>query len=114
MDFLLLGNRIRNYRKSKGMSQATLAELTGVSVNYIGQIELADRHVGLDLLEKIAVVLDTSIISLLFEVNTATIISEEIDLILRECTNTELHVIKDMVITLQSSMRGHYKDEKAK
>ncbi len=107
MDFLLLGDRIRDCRKSKGMSQATLAELVGVSVNYIGQIELADRHVGLDLLEKIAMVLDISIISLLFEVKSATLIREEIDLILRECTKTELLIIKDMVIMLKSSIRGH-------
>lgn len=110
MDFLLLGNRIRNCRKSKGMSQATLAELTDVSVNYIGQIELADRHIGLDLLDRIAMVLGVSVVNLLFTVNTDTLIAEEIDLILRECTNMELLIIRDMVITLKCSIRDHYID----
>ena len=62
MDYSLLGSRIRNCRKSRGMSQAKLAEMLDVSVNYIGQIELAERHIGLDLLENISIVLDISII----------------------------------------------------
>lgn len=107
MDYSSLGNRIRNCRKSKGLSQATLAELAGVSVNYIGQIELADRHIGLDLLDRIAMVLQVSVMSLLFDINTDTLIVEEIDLILCECTNMELLVIRDMVITLKSSIRDH-------
>lgn len=108
MDFLQLGKRIRNCRKGIGMSQATLAELTGVSVNYIGLIEHADRQTGLDLLEKIAAVLDTTVISLLFEVNTADSMSREIDLILQGCTNTELLVIKDMILALKSAIRCYY------
>ena len=110
MDFMLLGNRIRDCRKSKGISLAVLAELTGVSVNFIGQIEHASRHIGLDLLEKIAVVLDTTIMRLLFEVNTSTLLSEEINQILLRCTDTELAVIRDMIITLKSSIRVNYKN----
>ena len=69
MDYALLGNRIRNCRKGRGMSQAKLAEMLNVSVNYVGQIELAERHIGLELLENISIVLDISLISLLYEVN---------------------------------------------
>lgn len=107
MDYALLGNRIRNCRKGRGMSQAKLAELLDVSVNYIGQIELAERHVGLDLLENISIVLDVSILRLLYEVNTGVLMAEEINLILRKCTNTELFVINDMVRALKSSL-GNY------
>ena len=107
MDFSLLGNRIRNCRKSQGMSQATLAELTDVSVNYIGQIELADRHIGLDLLDRIAMVLGVSVMRLLCDINTDTLIVEEIDLVLRKCTNMELLIIRDMVIMLKDSIRDH-------
>lgn len=89
------------------MSQARLAELLDVSVNYIGQIELAERHIGLDLLENISVVLDVSILSLLYEVNTGALIAEEINLILRKCTNSELYIISDMVRALKSSLGNH-------
>ena len=108
MDYALLGNRIRNCRKSRGMSQARLAEMLDVSVNYIGQIELAERHIGLDLLENISIVLDISILSLLYEVNTGALLTEEINLILRKCTNAELMVIGDMVRALKSSLE-HYR-----
>ena len=107
MDYSLLGSRIRNCRKSRGMSQAKLAEMLDVSVNYIGQIELAERHIGLDLLENISIVLDISILSLLYEVNTGALIAEEIDQILRKCTNTELLVINDIVRALKSSLRNY-------
>lgn len=107
MDYSMLGARIRNCRKGRGMSQAKLAELLDVSVNYIGQIELAERHIGLDLLENISIVLDISMISLLYEVNTGVLLTEEINLILRKCTITELYIINDMVRALKSSI-GNY------
>ena len=107
MNYALLGNRIRNCRKSRGMSQARLAEMLDISVNYMGQIELAERHIGLDLLENISIVLDVSILSLLYEVNTGALITEEINLILRKCTITELYIINDMVRALKSSI-GNY------
>ena len=107
MDYALLGNRIRNCRKSKGMSQARLAEMLDISVNYMGQIELAERHIGLDLLENISIVLDISILSLLYEVNTGALLTEEINLILRKCTNAELFVISDVVRALKLSL-GNY------
>ena len=107
MDYALLGNRIRNCRKSKGMSQARLAEMLDISVNYMGQIELAERHIGLELLENISIVLDISILSLLYEVNTGALLTEEINQILCKCTNTELLVIGDMVRALKSSLRNY-------
>ena len=107
MDYSLLGARIRNCRKGRGMSQAKLAEMLDVSVNYVGQIELAERHIGLDLLENISIVLDVSILSLLYEVNTGVLLIDEINLILRKCTNTELYVISDVVRALKSSL-GNY------
>lgn len=107
MDYSLLGARIRNCRKGRGMSQARLAELLDVSVNYVGQIELAERHVGLDLLENISIVLDISILSLLYEVNTGVLLAEEINLILRKCTTAELFVISDVVRALKSSLGNH-------
>ena len=107
MDYALLGNRIRNCRKSRGMSQARLAEMLDISVNYMGQIELAERHIGLDLLENISIVLGVSILSLLYEVNTGALLTEEINQILRKCKNAELFVINDMVRALKSSLGNH-------
>lgn len=39
MDYRSIGENIRKYRKTKKMTQETLAEHAGLSVNYIGSIE---------------------------------------------------------------------------
>ena len=45
---------LRNYRRYRGISQMTLAELCGTSTSYIGQIEIGNRFPSLELIEKIA------------------------------------------------------------
>lgn len=53
----LVGARIRDIRKSKGLSQEALAELAGFNSSYIGFIERAERNISILNLEKIAVAL---------------------------------------------------------
>ena len=61
-----LGQRIRNYRTAKGLSQEKLAELSGCHPTYIGQIERGEKNATLESIEKIASALDVSL-SKLFE-----------------------------------------------
>ena len=53
-----LGQNIKNTRKSKKLSQEKLAELIGVSRNYIGMIERAEVNVPSKTLIEIAHVLN--------------------------------------------------------
>ena len=62
----LLGQRIRNYRTAKGLSQEKLAELSGCHPTYIGQIERAEKNATVESIEKIASALGVSL-STLFE-----------------------------------------------
>lgn len=48
-----IGKRIAELRKEKGLSQAKLAQLTGIHSSYIGQIELGKYDVGIETLSKI-------------------------------------------------------------
>ena len=56
-----IGAKIKTRRKAKGLSQEKLGELTGLSTNFIGQIERGTRQAALDTLAKIVDVLETDL-----------------------------------------------------
>jgi transcriptional regulator with XRE-family HTH domain len=62
----ILGQRIRNYRTAKGLSQEKLAELSGCHPTYIGQIERGEKNATIESIEQISAALQVSL-SKLFE-----------------------------------------------
>ena len=62
----ILGQRIRNYRTAKGLSQEKLAELSGFHPTYVGQIERGEKNATVESVEKLAASLNISL-SKLFE-----------------------------------------------
>ena len=62
----VLGQRIRNYRNTKGLSQEKLAELSGCHPTYIGQLERGEKNATIESIEKISSALNVSL-SKLFE-----------------------------------------------
>ncbi len=67
LDYKRIGMRIKEKRKNIGISQAQLAETVDLSTKYISQIERGVRHLSLDSLADIAVVLNASVDMLLFD-----------------------------------------------
>lgn len=61
-----IGQRIRNYRTQKKLSQEKLAELSGCHPTYIGQLERGEKNATLESIEKVATALDVPL-STLFE-----------------------------------------------
>jgi len=61
-----VGQRIRNYRTQKGLSQEKLAELSGCHPTYIGQLERGEKNATLESIERITSALGISL-SKLFE-----------------------------------------------
>ncbi len=57
----IIGQRIRNYRTQKGLSQEQLAELAGCHSTYIGQLERGEKNATLESVEKIASAMDISL-----------------------------------------------------
>ncbi len=57
----IIGQRIRNYRTKKGLSQEKLAELAGCHPTYIGQLERGEKNATLESVEKIASAMDISL-----------------------------------------------------
>lgn len=60
MDFLLLGQKIRQLRIMHHFSQADLAESIDVSTNFIGQIERGDRKPSIETLVLLCNALNTN------------------------------------------------------
>ena len=53
-----VGQRIRQLRKSKGVTQDYVSELAGITSGYLGQIERGEKTPSLSTLAKIANALD--------------------------------------------------------
>ncbi len=58
------GERVRFFRKQKGLSQEQLAFKANLHRTYIGMIERAEKNITLLNIEKIAIALDVSITEL--------------------------------------------------
>lgn len=58
---ILFGNKVRTFRKEKGISQEELAFRSELHRTYIGMIERAEKNVTLKNIEKIAKGLGISI-----------------------------------------------------
>ena len=56
-----IGKRIKSLREAKGLTQEKLAEKTGLSLDFIGKIEVNINNPGLKSLIKIANALDVHI-----------------------------------------------------
>ncbi|MEK3864580.1 helix-turn-helix transcriptional regulator [Paenibacillus sp. FSL H7-0716] len=60
----LLGRRIRDLRKERGLTQEQLAELAGFNYTYIGAVERAENNITTLNLQKIAVALNVGVYEL--------------------------------------------------
>ena len=67
IDYKLIGERIKQTRKAKGMTQEVLAERLGVSIGYVSQVERGITKISLDLLGAISSILDCNVASLISE-----------------------------------------------
>jgi transcriptional regulator with XRE-family HTH domain len=59
------GEKVRDLRKERGLSQEQLAHVAGVHRTYIGMIERAEKNITLINIEKIAIALGIPINELL-------------------------------------------------
>lgn len=67
IDYKLIGKRIQQQRKKKGLTQEVLAEHLNVSIGYVSQVERGITKISLDLLGAISSVLDCDVASFIFE-----------------------------------------------
>jgi len=59
------GNRVRELRKRKGLSQEGLALESGLDRSYVGGVERGERNISLENIEKLAKALGVTVAALM-------------------------------------------------
>ena len=94
MNYNEIGQRIRKYRKEKGLSQEQLAEAVNISVTHMSHIETANTKLSLPVLVAVAGALQVSCDDLLCGSEDST--AEAINNIMRtvrDCSLPQLKII---------------------
>ena len=71
IDYPLIGARIRTARKEKALTQEALAEVLGVSVGYVSQVERGVTKISLDLLGSLSGILGKDLSYFVSQAGTA-------------------------------------------
>ncbi|UOO89773.1 helix-turn-helix domain-containing protein [Vitreoscilla massiliensis] len=62
---IAFGEKVRQIRKEKGLSQEALADLAGIDRSYMGHIERGDQNITLTKIHQIADALKVPVINLI-------------------------------------------------
>ena len=107
LNYGLIGKRVREIRKRKGLSQIELAELADVCESYISNIESGKKKASLSILVAIANVLDASMDELLIgnQISRRLEYQTEINEIIDSCNRYEKRIIFETMLSLRASLR---------
>ena len=98
MDYYEIGQRIRKYRKGKGLSQEQLAEAVNISVTHMSHIEPGNTKLSLPVLHSLAGVLQVACDDLLSgSDDEKTEAMNGIMRVVRECSLPQLKIIAALV-----------------
>ena len=99
IDYKRLGQRIKTGRADLRLSQEKLAEACEISSTYISHIETGHAHPSLDVLFKIAAVLQVTPDALLMDsiFHSTEHITAEISRKLNRCTSESIHTINRLI-----------------
>lgn len=110
IDIKNLGINVRRYREEKGLSASKLADITGVSVSHINNIESASSHASADVLVRIASALDVPLDLLLCdsltgEANRMARVMEYYKL-MEDCSESEMKIILATLEVLKRELKN--------
>ena len=101
MNYFEIGQKIRRYRKEKGLSQEQLAEKVNISVTHMSHIETANTKLSLPVLVDIASVLQVQTDELLFDSKPqggATLLMQ----LVADCTPQQIEMIVELAKTVKN------------
>lgn len=113
IDYISIGNRIKELRCAKGWTQAKLAEESGVEPSNISHIERAATKLSLPTMVNIANALGVTLDEIAYgSIAKSTHISIKlIDEILSDCTPDEIRSITEIIRTTKTVLRRMRKHE---
>ena len=108
MNYCEIGQKIRKYRKAKGLSQEKLAELVNISTTHLSHIETGNTKLSLAVLVDISKVLEIQTDDLLSEKKSGrTTALDELSSVLESCSTKQIRIINDTIKALKTSLDKH-------
>jgi transcriptional regulator with XRE-family HTH domain len=107
VDYVQLGERIREKRINTGLSQNVISEKVGLSESFYGHIERGDRKLSVESLAKIADYLDLSLDFLLLESNRSgnnKWLQSELDNLFRGKSHTQVDYLLGILKVLSANI----------
>ena len=110
VNFKLIGNRVKEVRTEKGISQADLAERCKTSAQYLSQIENGRKQASLQTLVSVAEVLGVSLNELLSgnQVNNPAEYQRDVLQIFEGCSSYEKRVLFELLRSAKEILRENH------
>ncbi len=107
LDYAAIGVRVRRYRKEKGLTQQTLAELSNQEPSNISHIERGATKLSLPTVVNIANALGVTVDDLLCDslAQARSSFESEALSLLSDCSHRELVVITETLRSLKETLR---------
>lgn len=112
IDFKLIGEKIKNKRIEKKMTQEALAEKSELSVGYISNVETAKKKVSLNAIIKICNALEISLNTLLFGnqvVCPSNELTYEFNNLIQDCSRYEKQLIFEAAKSEKTALKKYEK-----
>ena len=107
LDYKAIGKRIKIARIKADLTQERLAERTNISPTHLSNIETGTTRVSLSTMISIANALSVTSDDLLCDsiVMAKAQFEKDIALLLEDCDEYEIRIVKDMIASLKESLR---------
>lgn len=108
INYVVIGKRIRELRSKKKLTQAALAELSGIEPSNISHIERAATKLSLPTLVSIANALEVTLDELVWDnlKKSEHVSLSIIDELVSDCTPSELKAISEVIKTTKAVLRS--------
>lgn len=110
MNYYMIGQRIRKFRKSCGLSQEQLAEKVGISTTHLSHIETGNTKLSLPVFVDIAEALSVQTDELLYDTpNINSTIKSEVLNVLDSCCTQDFYILRDIIYATKHSLDKYHK-----